>query len=194
MKVILKTMIVTLLIVIMASTNVLYAKTSKGDPEKEALVFGCIDMSETNSILSFVSFMRYPPELKGYSGYPRDIEVFDTYNNGLFIADRAKPGEYWLMAFYTKKYSLVRLNEEVTFHDINHKPTEDDVFTLQAGDIYYYGTYKYIEVEKAKLFSSAKFALEKVETPGEKELLEMMLEKLKGSKWEEKIIERLATL
>mgnify|MGYP001003471880 CR=1 FL=1 len=192
MKTISKVVIITLLLTAMISTNVISAKIGRGNPEKEVLVFGCIDMSETKSILSFVSFMRYPPKLKGYSGFPRDIE-FDVYRNGVYIADRAKPGQYWLKGFYTKKYGL-SLKEEVTYHDVNHKPTEDDVFTIQAGDIYYYGTYKYVEVEKAKLLSQGKFVLEKVETPNEKELLEMMVEEFKGSKWEAKITERLATL
>lgn len=169
------------------------AKTSNGDPGTEALVFGCFDLTEIKSFLTNVTFYSYPAEIKLRQGYQGDIKMFDMYHGGLYIADRVKPGQYWLKAIATMKYGY-SLNPKETYSDINYQPAESDVFTVKAGDIYFYGTYKYRVVEKAKLFSSAKFSLEKIETPGEKELLQLVLEKMKGSKWEAKIQERLANL
>lgn len=170
-----------------------FSATSKGDPEKEALVFGCIDMSAANSYLYSLSFLRYPPKVKISLGIPNDIKMFGIYENGLFIGDRVKPGQYWLMAFHAKEYG-VKIRDEITYCQVNYNPTEEDTFTVQAGDLYYFGTYKYIEVKKGTSLSKGEFILEKAETPSEKELLEVVLEKLKGSKWEEKIRERLAAL
>lgn len=139
-------------------------------------------------------YRKYPPPKISIDGYRGDIDIYGAYRNGVYIADRVKPGQYWFEGFYTRGFSWMMLNEEITFHAVSYKPEEDEIFTVQAGDTYYYGTYKYVEVEKAKLFSSAKFALEKVENPDEKKLLKMLLEEFEGSKWEAKIAERLSTL
>lgn len=150
--------------------TVVFSARSKGDPEKEALVFGCIDMSATNSYLYSLSFFRYPPKVKISLGIPSDIKMFGIYENGLFIGDRVKPGQYWLMAFHTKEYGF-KIRDAITCCQVNYNPTEEDTFTVQAGDIFYYGTYKYIEVKKGTLLSKGEFILEKTETPSEKELL-----------------------
>lgn len=191
MKRLFRITIISILIIFLSGTIVISAKKSKGDPEKEALLFGCFDLTEIDSYLVNVNFMEYSePKFKIKNFY---VKLFDTYHGGLYIADQVKPGQYWLMAFFTRKYGL-QFQNKITECKVCYKPIEADLFTVKAGDIYFYGTYKYRVAQKAKLFSDGKFNLEKVDTPSEKELLQMALEKLKGSKWEAKIHERLAKL
>lgn len=170
-----------------------FASESKGDPEKDGLIFGCIVLEDTKSFIDNMSFMRYPPKFNGFPAYPHDIEMYGIYTTGLFFADQVKPGQYWLLGFYTDKTGF-QLKRQKTYCQLNYRPTEADTFTVNAGDIYYYGTYQYQVVDKGGFLSKGKFSLEKTDTPSEKELLTKVLEKLKGSKWEAKIQERLASL
>lgn len=182
--------LITMLFITLLSGISVYAKTSKGDPEKEALVFGCIDLAEVNSNLTNMDFLKYEgPRI----GIGKLINMYDYYDNGLFIADRVIPGQYWLMNFSIKKLGF-QLRQEPTICTITNKPAEADMFTVNQGDIYFFGTYKYQVVKKAGMFSRGQYTLEKADSPSEKELLQMVLEKLQGSKWEAKIQERLANL
>lgn len=179
-------MVISILTLLLAG-SIAFSANSKGDPEKDALVFGCFDLSEINSYIDNISFIKYPPRLSGFMGFPHDINIYFIHKSGYYIADQVKPGQYWLMGFYTRPIGL-QFQNKVTNCQVTYKPTEADVFTVKEGDIYYYGTYKYRVAEKGQ------FALEKVDTPSEKELLQNILESMKGTKWEAKIQERLASL
>ncbi len=182
-------LITSLMITLLTGINV-WAKTSNGDPEKDALVFGCIDLTDINSYLKDVSFLRYEGPKIGIGKY---MGIYGLYENGLFIADRVVPGQYWFATFSTQAYGF-HLRQDPAISTITNNAAEADKITVNQGDIYFYGSYKYRVAKKAGFLSRGSFSLEKADTPSEKELLQMVLDKLKGSKWEPKIQERLAKL
>lgn len=179
--------------IVLFSSAPFAAGASNSDPEKYAFIFGCIDTYSIKGYLDGLSFMSYPPKMKLYSGlFPRDIAMTDIYTNGLFFSDKVKPGQYWLAAFQVKKPGFTSGNG-ITNCNINWgRPSPEELITLEAGEIYYWGSYQYIEIKEG-LFSKTQFTLQKIDSPGEKELLEQILDSkyIKGSKWESKIRERL---
>ncbi|HEX2954419.1 MAG TPA: hypothetical protein VHR47_10615 [Bacillota bacterium] len=182
-----------LLFVILFNSTLLEAKTRKEDTleaENDALVFGCIDTSEAKYSLISVDFFKYPPlenKLK-YFNIDREIHLYGVYNNGLFIADRVKPGPYWLLKLLLCNW---RGYVECPF---TYEPTPADTITIHENEIHYFGSYKFTVIKGKTVFSGKKFSFDQTGIPTEKELLEQVYEKMKGTRWEEKIKERLSQL
>lgn len=148
-----------------------------------SLVFGYVDMGDAPTKIQGASIMQVsPPTDKPYWG----TDVRD----GLFYTYYLPPGSYKLASLSGS--SFWRGNYRYNFP---RQGGEQGVRITQPG-IYFLGSYKYKPM-KSGFFEPGKFAIERVDSPTEAELLQKILDEdkeIKGSAWEEKIRRRLAQL
>jgi len=154
------------------------------DDPSNSLVFGYVDMSDAPTSVSWATIMQVAPAVdKPYWG----TDVRD----GLFYTSYLPPGSYKLSALGGSGFFKGE-------HQYNFPKQGGGQTTvrIEKPGIYYLGSYKYKKVSTG-LFEASKFAIERVNTPSEAQLLKRILDKdseVKGSTWEPKIRARLAQL
>lgn len=153
------------------------------DDPSNSLVFGYVDMSDAPTSISWAKIMQVaPPTDKPYWG----TDVRD----GLFYTYYLPPGSYKLSTLGGSGF--FRGEYQYNFP----KQGSGQGVRIEKPGIYFLGSYKYKKV-KTGMFEAGKFAIERVDTPSEAELLKRILDKdgeVKGSAWEPKIRARLAQL
>ena len=153
------------------------------DPSN-SLVFGFVDMSEAPTKVTGAQIMQVaPPTDKPYWG----TDVRD----GLFYTYYLPPGSYRLATLHGS--SFLRGEHQYTFP---RQGGGDTTARIEKPGIYFLGAYKYQRV-KTGMFEQSKFAIERVSSPSEAELLQRLLDtdaEVKGSVWADKIRQRLARL
>lgn len=153
------------------------------DPSN-SLVFGFVDMSEAPTKVSGAQIMQVaPPTDKPYWG----TDVRD----GLFYTSYLPPGSYKLATLHGS--SFLRGEHQYNFP---RQGGGDTAVRIDKPGIYFLGAYKYQKV-RTGMFEQAKFAIERVPSPTEAELLQRLLDsdpELKKSVWADKIRQRLARL
>jgi hypothetical protein len=154
------------------------------DDPSNSLVFGHIDMSDAPTQVKFASILQVAP--------PTDKPYWGTLvNNGLFHSSYLPPGTYQLASFGGSSFFGGGYE-----YDFGRQGRNQTAVRIDKPGIYYLGSYKYKKI-KTGLFDQDKFAIERVNTPTEAELLKRILEKdseVKGSKWAAKIRARLGQL
>ena len=168
--------------------------TPKYDVQNKGLIYGLIDLSDTNYFLSDIFFLEYPEKIPGKKKiFFKTLSSDIIWKNGLFVFTKIPPGKYILAYFRLEKYGY-SLEPVVECWIPTPQLKESVPFTVKAGEICYYGSYKYITVQKAKLFSKEKFDLEKTDSFSRKELLQKLLTNLGGTDWEAKINQELSKM
>jgi hypothetical protein len=152
------------------------------DPVKEgeSLVFGYIDMSDAPISLQWVSMKRLRPVTE--APYYRFVVA-----DGLFYRTATLPGTYKFESFGGEGW-----NTRYTFSfPVQGRGAMDPI--IDKTGIYYVGAYKYKKV-KTGFFEQGKFEVEKVDKPGEKELLLRLLKTAEHPSWKAAIKKRIEAL
>jgi hypothetical protein len=150
------------------------------DHQGNSLVFGYIDMAEAPTAMSGASIAQVtPPTDKPYWG--TDVR------KGLFYTYHLPPGSYQLAS--VRGSDLRKVAYE---YDLPQQDSEPTVHINRPG-IYFLGSYRYVQTDSG----AGDFALERMDTPTEAQLLQRILAEdsgVKGSVWEARIRERLSEL
>jgi hypothetical protein len=153
------------------------------DPSN-SLVFGFVDMSDAPTKVSGAQIMQVaPPTDKPYWG--TDVK------DGLFYTYYLPPGSYRLATLHGS--SFLRGEHQYNFP---RQGGGETTARIEKPGIYFLGAYKYKSV-RTGMFQQGKFAIERVSSPSEAELLQRLLEtdgEIKGSVWADKIRQRIARL
>ena len=153
------------------------------DPSN-SLVFGYVDMSDAPTKVSSAQIMQVaPPTDKPYWG----TDVRD----GLFYTYYLPPGSYRLATL--EGSSFLRGDYRYSFP---RQGGGETTARIEKPGIYFLGAYKYKTV-RTGMFEQSKFAIERVSSPSEAELLQRLLDtddEVKKSVWADKIRQRIARL
>lgn len=143
-----------------------------------SLYFGYIDMKDAPSGVGTADIYQIAPPTK----YPYWTTGVDK--DGLFYMELLPPGSYQVTQFSGGN----------TFYTMPRQGNQTSVRILKPG-IYFVGSYKYVPV-KTGFMEEAKFAIKRVNSPTEAELLERILKNdaIAKSAWKQKIEARLAQL
>jgi hypothetical protein len=157
-------------------------KRDINDPTN-SLVFGYIDMSDAPTGVDYAWLMRVAP--------PSKTPYWQLgVRKGLFYNTHLPTGSYQISRFGGSAMFAGQHR-----YDFPRQANETALRVEKPG-IYYLGSYKYKKV-KTGVFEQGKFAIEKVESPTEAELLKRLLDEsaeVKGTAWEDKVRARLAKL
>jgi len=169
------------------------------DNPTNSLVFGYIDMSDAPTKVSGAWLEQLSP--------PTETPYWSMgVEKGLFYNTFMKPGTYKLSSFAGSGF-MAGAHE---YHFPRQGRDETAVTIVEPG-IYFLGAYKYVQVQKGGMFKQAKFSLERIDDPGEAELLRRILDdemkvqkskdykgprkvKIKDTQWAEKIRAYLAEI
>ena len=139
-----------------------------------SLLFGYMDMTDAPSPIDDFN-MKVVPTYDSY--YYFEVE------KGLFYHAAVPPGTYQLNEFSgTSTYLLF-------FHNLHRYSflNPDAQFKIAKPDLYFLGSFKYLKDKDT-------FKLTRIQAPTEAELLRLLLPKVKGTKWETVVVNRLGTL
>lgn len=157
--------------------------STKGLSEMEAdhaLVLGYIDMDEAPaSRLTAFSLRQVMPKSDKPFWHMRT-------HDGVFYLENLPFGSYQLNQFGGPGGFL----SNVSFYWFDF-PRQNEGFRITKPGVYYAGSFKY---KKAGTFFRPKFELQTVNSPGEREAIEKILEYSKNTKWEAQLRRRLAQL
>jgi hypothetical protein len=149
--------------------------------DESSMIIGYINVKDLNGSLSLVGFMQHPPVIKAYLGMPRDIDLH-CYDDGLFIGENVKPGDYFLYAFSIGN---------AVFQVVNN-PADAKPFTIRKKEIYFWGSLD-VNVKEAsfveKMFtnSGGTFSLAMSAIPNRKQVMQMAIERAESKAWEDRI-------
>lgn len=145
-----------------------------------ALVYGYVEAD--NDTINRVDLVRYnrvyiPP----FRTPPRVM----LFNDGVFMAENIKPGNYIIADFRSDRnnYNLVRSKRQFYQH----------IFRIKPGQLRYLGSYN-LHVTQTGKISYGDFKVTMLERPGEREILMRLYDATAGTAWQDKIARRLKEL
>jgi hypothetical protein len=155
----------------------------KYGPDKYAIIYGRIDCSPVNADLLRVNLIRYPYKFTLKQNNSEKLDINE--GKGYFWAI-VKPGQYVIDEF--------RINGAIIgIYYKNKDEIKSNLMSVNEGDIFYWGSAKYIRTRDSGMFQSSKYAIA-AGKPSQRELLEEVLKNAKGSKWESVITEKLESI
>jgi len=148
--------------------------------EANSLVFGYIDMDDSpaKELEAFTLKQVLPKTDKPYWN-------MRTYE-GVFYMENMPNGSYQLNQFGGPGGFF----SSASYYWFNF-PTQADGFRVTKPGLYYLGSFKY---KKAGSFWNPKFDIEPIESPGEREAIEKILQYSKGTGWEGMLLKRYQKL
>ncbi len=155
--------------------------------EDSSMIIGYVDVKEHHGRLSWVSFLQSPMQVKAYFGVPRDIDL-RFYDDGLFIGENVKPGDYFLYQF----------SMGTAVFQVTEDPTKAKPFTIGKGEVYYWGALKVsiteaTAAEQVFLNKGGTFSVSFSKTPRKNEVLAMAAERIGSPAWEDRIRKEMKT-
>jgi hypothetical protein len=149
--------------------------------DTRSLAYGFVDMEDAPTKLAWATIKQMKPvKDKPYWGAGAD-------GSGLFWNEHLEPGSYMLTSF--GGHSVLR-NASYTY-EMPEYGSNGTAKVIKKPGMYYMGAYKYT---KEGSFFNPKFSIEPVESPTEREVLEMLLPLSTGTQWEAMIKARIAKL
>jgi hypothetical protein len=146
---------------------------------EDALIFGHVIIGNKESPLTpeYVRILRKGKVYAG-GGMQGIGEKTHVFTDGRFVA-RVKPGTFNFNAFYA--------NQTTYQVETGNNPTW---FTIGPGQIYYLGSFHAKHERAEKMWRPGEFSVQRVDKPGERELLQWLLTVSKGTGWETKLRRR----
>lgn len=148
--------------------------------KNNAMIYGSVQAEDK---ITEVDFFEYGKTyIRPFSKVPRVL----VYDNGTFMAENVRPGNYVIAGFRSGEknhYNLVRSEQQAYQHVIHVKP----------GELKYVGSYQ-IHVTKSRLVGKGTFEVEEVLRPGERQILRNLQVVTEGTGWQKMIERRLKEL
>ena len=144
---------------------------------EDALIIGFVTIGDKDDPLT-PEYVRILGKGKVYGGMGlKGIgEKTDVFSDGRFVA-RVKPGAFNFNAFYASKNMYLVATE-----------AKNAVwFTVAPGQVYYVGSFHAKHTRADRVFGPGQFSLERIDKPGERELLQWLLGASKGTGWEPRV-------
>jgi hypothetical protein len=155
-----------------------------------ALVFGYINTDNAPSNLKWAQARQ----LKTDSMEP--YKAFRADGDGMFYLENLGMGSYKMTTFGGSGTVIMSHGQCIGSINYSYEFPSDDpkfeklAFRLSKSGLYYAGSYKVVKA-KTNLFKENDYALVKLESPDERELLKRLLPHAEGTKWNALIKKRL---
>ena len=145
-----------------------------------AFVYGYAEADKDT--IEQVDFLKYNDIYVAPFKSPPRVLVFD---NGMFMAENIKPGNYVIAAFHTPRnnYNLTNSKRE----------SYQRIFHILPGDMHYLGSYNLRVTERGKI-AYGEFKITELQRPGERDVLMYLYQVTEGTVWQKKIARRLKEL
>jgi len=146
-----------------------------------SLVYGYMDMQKAPSKMEWGTIKQMKPKTD------KPYWSMGTNGKGVFWHEQLPPGSYMLVEF--GGHSMLR-NANYTYNMPEYGKNETAVVIKNPG-LYYLGTYQY---QKGGSFFNPQFDIVSVDSPNEKEVLELLLPLSNDTEWEKRIEYRIGEL
>lgn len=148
---------------------------------EDALIVGRVFVGAKNGpiVPDLVRILRYGRVYAGL-GLKAIGEPHNVFSDGRFVV-RVKPGKFLFKSFYANQ----------DFYYIAKESNEKAWFTVRPGQVYYVGSYQAKFTDPGRFFTTAKFRLEPVKSPGKRELLQWLTTISQGTGWEKRVRKQL---
>ena len=148
--------------------------------KKYAMIYGSVQAEERITEIDFYEYGK--TYIRPFTKSPRVL----VYNDGTFMAENVRPGNYVIASFRAGKknqFNLVRSKQQAYQRVIHVKP----------GEIKYVGSFQ-IHVTKSRLIGKGDFEVEEVLRPGERQVPRNLHVVTEGTGWQKMIERRLKEL
>ena len=146
-------------------------------PDKNALVYGYIDMKEAPCNMEWITLRQVLPKTDKPFWSP-------AIKNGMFYISVLKPGAYQIDSFGGNDHAIFG-NTNYTF-SIPRQDYDLGRFKIHRPGVYYIGAFKYKAIHTG-FFSPGKFNLVKEQGPSRTELLKRLLKLAQTDAWKARI-------
>jgi len=172
-------MILGLVAVLISGCSSHRAMTDRMDASK-SLVFGYIDMDDSpaKELTAFTLKQVLPKTDAPYF----NMRTFE----GVFYVENLPPGSYQFYRFGGPGGFF----SSASFYWFNF-PTQTEGVRISRSTLQYLGSFKY---KKTGSFFNEKFDIEPIQSPGEREAIEKILQYSSGTQWEALLLKRLDQL
>lgn len=145
-----------------------------------AFVYGYVEAD--NDTIEKIDFLKYKDIYMAPFKSPPRVMVFD---NGMFMAENIKPGNYVISAIHTPRnnYNLTNSKREAYQH----------IYHILPGDMYYLGSFNLRVTQRGRI-SYGEFRMTELQRPGERDVLMYLYHVTDGTIWQYKIERRLKEL
>lgn len=144
-------------------------------PDKEALVFGYIDMDEAPSGMDWMAIRQALPKTD------KPI-LYAAVSDGLFYNSRLAPGSYEIDSFGGHPFLG---NTDYTYQ-LPRQDLELGRFKFRKPGVYFLGSFKYKKISHG-WFQQDEFDIVPADKPTATELLQRMLKEAKSDEWKARI-------
>jgi hypothetical protein len=132
-----------------------------------AFVYGYVEAEDV-----YISPFKSPPRVL-------------VFNNGMFMAENIKPGNYVISAVHTPRNNFNLANSK--------REAYQRIYHILPGDMYYLGSFNLHVTQKGKI-SYGEFKVTELVRPGERDILMYLYHVTEGTVWQKKISRRLKEL
>lgn len=145
-----------------------------------AFVYGYVEAD--NDTVEQVDFLKYKDIYVSPFKSPPRVLVF---NNGMFMAENIKPGNYVIAAIRTQRNNFNLANSK--------RDAYQHIYHILPGDMYYLGSYN-LRVTRKEVIAFGEFKVTELQRPGERDVLKYLYDVTDGTVWQKKIARRLKEL
>lgn len=144
---------------------------------EDALIIGHVIIGDKENPLA-PELVRIFRKGKVYAGMGLQAigETHDVFSDGRFIA-RVKPGTFHLNSFYV----------DDTMFQVATDPKAVEWFTVNAGQVYYVGSFHAKPTRAERFWRPGEFSIERTKNPAKRELLQWLMTVSKGTGWEARV-------
>ncbi|MCL4798803.1 MAG: hypothetical protein KJ025_04395 [Burkholderiales bacterium] len=141
--------------------------------QRVSLVFGYFDMKDAPSGLDWVSLKKYDSKKKDGEWYRMGVQ------DGLYFHVGVEPGAYQVDKFGGMG-GVPLLTRRPFEYNFGGKGRNGTALRITQPGVYFLGAHKYVNHAGKGLFEADKFAMEPVQSPTEKELLQRLVKALES--------------
>lgn len=148
-----------------------------------SLAFGYIDMTDAEPGLQWIRYQQLAPT-------PSDNKLAGRTKDGLFLIENLAPGSYQIFDFGGRGGGLFAKGYLYASYPLSFPVTRQSGHlrvTVSKPGIYFMGAYKYVNVRGNRVGTQYEYALEPLTSPNQRELLERLLQIVKGTGWESRV-------
>lgn len=145
-----------------------------------SLAFGYIDMTDAEPGLQWIRFQQLAPT-------PSEDKLAGRTKDGLFLMDNLAPGSYQIYDFGGRGGGVFAKGYLYASYPLSFPVTRQSGFlrvTVGKPGVYFMGAYKYVNIRGNRVGTQYEYALEPTASPNRRELLERLLQVVKGTGWE----------